>query len=144
MNENKRSQRNSSFIFNNEYRKESTHKFGEGQDNRIWWKGQKVLESWRNIILLYNRWDYRRSCRTYNTSLEKNNLLLQGRLWTYINSKILSIRHILEFQKKVSDRLDIKECQDILLFIHSVRKPLREYRKSISKTGDRSPISKND
>ena len=51
----------------------------------------------------------------------KNTIPLHGRLWIQVHSEILSIRHNPEFQKKLFDRVDTKEYQELRLFVRSVR-----------------------
>ena len=51
----------------------------------------------------------------------KDTLPLRGRFWIQIPSRLVSISHSPELQKKLLDRHDTKESQEFRLFVHSVR-----------------------
>ena len=91
------------------------------QVNRICWRVQKILQSWRNTNLLYNEWDQGCICWTYNTIPEKYTLPLHGRQWIQVHSQIDSIHYNDKLSKKLLDRHDTKECKEFGLFVHSVQ-----------------------
>ena len=67
------------------------------QGNRICWRVQKTMQSWRNTNLLYSDWDQGCNCWTYNTIPGKCSLQLLGRLWIQVHSQFDSIPNNTKF-----------------------------------------------
>ena len=100
------------------------------QGNIVCWRVRRTLQNWRNTKLLFNEWEQVCISWTYNTIPGNYTLPLHGRLWIQVHSQIVSFCHNPEFQKKIFDRLDAQECQEIRLFVHSVQQATKRSQKT--------------